>query len=150
MAGRRTSNGEEDMKKRFARAARSGTALGLAVVGLIALAGAGGWGMARAETLVSDVAIVDFDFAPAVFTTTIGSSVAWENTGAFAHTTTSATGAWDSGTIDPGGLFSTTFAVAGMYSYFCGIHPFMQGVIVVTNPYTLTNFLPAVTREVGS
>ena len=46
---------------------------------------------------LSDVAIVDFDFTPAVITITAGSTVRWTNTGSFIHTSTSDTSVWDSG-----------------------------------------------------
>jgi plastocyanin len=40
-------------------------------------------------------------------------------------------GAWNSGSIAPGGSFSRTFSSTGTYSYHCSIHPNMAGTIVV-------------------
>jgi plastocyanin len=48
-----------------------------------------------------------------------------------AHTTTSDDDAWNSGTLQPGDDFTTTFAESGTFSYFCSIHPSMTATIVV-------------------
>ena len=81
----------------------------------------------------ADVSIIDFAFEPQVLTVTVGSTVTWINNGGMAHTTTSDTGLWDSGSLAPGDLFSQTFNAPGSYPYHCSIHGFaMSGVIVVT------------------
>ena len=61
----------------------------------------------------------------------IGESVTWTNTDSVAHTSTSDGGAWNSGTVNPGGRFSFTFQSAGTFSYHCTIHPGMVGTVVV-------------------
>jgi plastocyanin len=48
-----------------------------------------------------------------------------------AHTATSDTGVWDSGTLATGQSYSHTFDQPGTYTYHCTIHPFMKGTIVV-------------------
>jgi len=55
----------------------------------------------------------------------------WTNNDSIPHTTTSNASGWDSGTIQPGGQFSSTFSAAGTFAYHCNIHPGMTGTIVV-------------------
>jgi hypothetical protein len=59
-----------------------------------------------------------------------GTQVIWKNDDNTQHTTTSDTGIWDSGIMNPGQSFSFTFTNPGTYSYFCNVHP-MVGVVVV-------------------
>jgi plastocyanin len=47
------------------------------------------------------------------------------------HTATSDDEVFDSGTLNEGDEFSFTFDEAGTFSYFCQVHPTMQGTIVV-------------------
>jgi plastocyanin len=61
----------------------------------------------------------------------VGETVTWTNTYAEAHTSTSNAGAWNSGTVAPGGRFSFTFQNAGTFPYHCTIHPGMVGTVVV-------------------
>lgn len=80
----------------------------------------------------ADVTIVDFAFEPTLTMTHPGDSVSWSNAGGAPHTVTANDGAFDSGTISPGGDFSVSFATNGFYSYHCSIHPNMHGMIVVS------------------
>jgi YVTN family beta-propeller protein len=77
------------------------------------------------------VDIGKFAFAPATMTVKAGQAITFTNSDPVAHTSTSATGAWDSGDIAPGGSFTTTISQPGTYAYSCSIHPFMQATIVV-------------------
>lgn len=79
-----------------------------------------------------DVTIVDFAFQPMAVSVPAGSTVRWSNTGGAPHTVTAFNGAFDSGTINPGGGFSTTFSAPGTYMYHCTIHPNMVGTVNVT------------------
>ncbi len=100
----------------------------------------GGGGGATA----SDVSIVDYAFSPSSLTIKAGTTVTWTNTGSVAHTTTSNTGAWDSGQLSgstpggpygggsAGGTFQHTFTTAGTYSYHCSNHSSMTATITVT------------------
>jgi plastocyanin len=95
-----------------------------------------GSGCTTSATLAC-VGISDFHFSPATLTIKVGTQVQWTNSGPTAHTTTSNTGAWDSGVISPpsggggyggggstpGGSYTLTFASAGTYSYHCTLHP---------------------------
>ena len=67
----------------------------------------------------------------------VGEKVTWQNLDTFPHTVTSGTpgdgpdGLFDSGLIDTYLYFYYTFEEAGTYDYFCMIHPWMQGKVVV-------------------
>ena len=85
---------------------------------------------ARAGTTHS-IQIVDFAFSPATLTVTAGDTVTWTNVDAMAHTATSTSGAFDSGSLDQGDSFSLTLTAPGTYDYLCTPHPSMTGRIVV-------------------
>jgi plastocyanin len=63
-------------------------------------------------------------------TISVGGTVTWVNNDAVAHTST-ASGQWDSGILQPGGRFSRTFPVAGSFPYLCTLHPNMVGTVNV-------------------
>ena len=72
----------------------------------------------------------------------IGETVTWENNDIVAHTSTGgyadpADGPsgvpWDSSLIGVGQSFSFTFDTAGTYDYFCMIHPWMVGTVIVAD-----------------
>ena len=88
--------------------------------------------LAPTAALAESVSITDFQFSPATVTITAGDSVTWtNNTSSTPHTSTSDTGAWDSGTIDGGASFTHTFSTAGTFAYHCNFHPQMTGTVVV-------------------
>ena len=87
----------------------------------------GGQALAKTE----QISIVDFAFVPAIDTISANDSVRWTNDGAVVHSSTSNTGVWDSGTLNPGQSYTRQFTAVGSYPYFCSFHPFMQGTIVV-------------------
>jgi plastocyanin len=70
-------------------------------------------------------------FAPDGLNVAVGTTVTWKNTDSVAHTSTSDAQGWDSGVVNPGGQFSTSFSTAGTYRYHCAIHPGMIGTVVV-------------------
>ena len=76
-------------------------------------------------------------FIPSPVTIDIGAIVTWENGDTAAHTATagSATdgpsGVFDSSLIMAGSSFSHTFDTAGTYDYFCMVHPWMAGTVIV-------------------
>ena len=73
------------------------------------------------------------------YSTTIskGGTVTWSNDDTAAHTVTSGTpvegpsGAFDSSLMMAGSTFSVTFDQSGEYPYFCMVHPWMVGHIIV-------------------
>ena len=76
-------------------------------------------------------------FIPSVATIEAGGTVTWENTDNAAHTATSGTptdgpdGVFDSSLMMVNGSFSHTFDTAGTYDYFCMVHPWMEGTVIV-------------------
>ena len=64
-------------------------------------------------------------------TVTAGTTVMWTNTDSVPHTTTSDSGAWNSGTMAPGSNFSVLLSTTGTFRYHCSIHPGMMGTITV-------------------
>lgn len=63
--------------------------------------------------------------------------VTWKNTDKAAHTVISGNpqdgpnGLFDSGLILPQATFSQVFEIEGKYEYFCTVHPWLQGTIIV-------------------
>jgi plastocyanin len=70
-------------------------------------------------------------FRPGTMRVNKGTRVVWRNAGARPHTTTSNSGAWDSGTLQPGDTFGRKFRKTGTFRYHCEIHSGMTGKIVV-------------------
>ena len=66
-----------------------------------------------------------------------GSKITWSNDDHVAHTITSGTikegpdGIFDSGLFVSGKAFSHVFEKEGTFDYFCTIHPWMNGIIIV-------------------
>ena len=74
-------------------------------------------------------------FVPQTITVAIGANntVAWVNHDGATHTVTSmGSTLFDSGNIPAGRKYSHTFTQAGTYEYYCTLHPWMKGTIVVT------------------
>jgi len=90
------------------------------------------------------VSVEDFRFNPPTINVQVGGTVVWTNNGRTPHTTTSQSGAWDSGRIDPGRTFSQTFNSVGTFPYICQIHPQqMRGQIVVGSGSTFGGQQPS-------
>jgi len=76
-------------------------------------------------------------FIPSTVVITVGGTVTWENTDTAAHTSSSGTpadgpsGVFDSSLIMAGGSYSHTFDTAGTFDYFCMVHPWMEGTVIV-------------------
>ena len=77
-------------------------------------------------------------FIPSMVTLDVGSEVIWENSDTAAHTITSGTpmegpdGIFDSSLVMAGSSFSHVFEEEGSYDYFCMVHPWMQGMVMVS------------------
>ncbi len=84
-----------------------------------------------ATPALSGVSISNFSFQPQSLQVKVGSTVTWTNNDSTAHTVTSDTGVFDSGTLAVGSTFAFTFTQPGTYTYHCNIHPSMTGTIVV-------------------
>ena len=77
------------------------------------------------------VTIADFHFAPGTTTIHVGDTVTWSNSGPSPHSATARNGTFNTGILHKGQSGSHTFTQAGTFSYFCTVHPFMHGTIVV-------------------
>ncbi len=78
------------------------------------------------------VHIKNFAFVPATITVAAGSTVRFVNDDGEAHTVTADAETFDSGGLDAGDAWSYRFATPGSYPYFCAVHPYMHGTVVVT------------------
>jgi plastocyanin len=83
------------------------------------------------------VTISGMAFSPVSLTVAVGTVVTWTNNDSVAHTVTSDTKVFDSGSITAaggyggGGTYSYTFTAAGTYNYHCTIHSMMTAKIIV-------------------
>jgi plastocyanin len=93
-------------------------------------------GPACAPKSASNPVVLDiaaFAYCPATLTVAAGTEVVWTNADLAAHTVTyeGQDGTVDSGSMAQGQSWSTRFAQAGTYRYYCRFHPGMAGTIVV-------------------
>jgi plastocyanin len=84
----------------------------------------------------ANVTMVNIAFQLEEITIQAGTTVTWTNEDSFPHTVTSGTrdnpsGLFDSGNVAQGETFQFTFKEPGTYEYFCGIHPGMNGTVIV-------------------
>ena len=76
-------------------------------------------------------------FIPATITINPGESVTFANNDSAAHTSTAGTpadgpsGAWDSSIVMMGSAYTTPGLSEGTYPYFCMVHPWMEGLVIV-------------------
>jgi len=75
-------------------------------------------------------------FIPATVTIGVGGMVTFANNDAAAHTSTSGSagnpdGVWDSSLVMMGSAYTTPALDAGEYPYFCMVHPWMTGLVIV-------------------
>jgi len=78
------------------------------------------------------VNIDNFSFTPATLTVPVGTKVTWTNKDDVPHTVVSTNKAFPhSPALDTDESFSSTFAKAGTYEYYCSVHPKMVGKVVV-------------------
>ena len=60
-----------------------------------------------------------------------GDVVTWTNKDISVHTITSNDDLFDSGMMMPGDTFEQTFEDVGLYEYYCMLHPWMTGTVVI-------------------
>ncbi len=80
----------------------------------------------------SGVSIDNYTFVPGNRTIKKGTTVTWTNHDIASHTITGDTGGPQSGLIPQGGRYSYTFTSVGTFPYHCEPHPYMKGIITVT------------------
>ena len=81
------------------------------------------------------VSVGDNFYKPKDLTIKRGQSISWRNEGAVAHTVTSDTDSavkFDSGTLDPRGVYALKPTTPGEITYYCTIHGKVQsGTVTV-------------------
>ena len=70
-------------------------------------------------------------FQPSRIEIAAGTTVAWTNNDQVEHTVTAIDRSFDSGNMAPGTTWRYTFTKPGTYQFFCVVHPFMKGVVIV-------------------
>ena len=70
-------------------------------------------------------------YSPSPLTVKRGTTVTWINNDFTTHTVTEVTNKFDSGVLVPSQVFKHTFNELGIVKYYCTIHPFMSGQIIV-------------------
>ena len=77
-------------------------------------------------------------FEPVVLNVPVGTTVSWKNSDSTLHTVTSGIAEsgtsgtlFDSSYLAAGKTFQYTFSKAGTFDYFCELHPFMKGQVMV-------------------
>ena len=72
------------------------------------------------------------DYAPKGIMIDVGTTVYWVNEDGNAHTATAFDGAFDSGNMSRGAVYSVAFEEPGRYPYGCDYHLDMGGSVMVT------------------
>jgi plastocyanin len=85
---------------------------------------------------VDKVPIKDFLYVPDAITVAIGTKITFTNQDTAPHTATSgqppgADGVFDTGNLTQGESKSVTVTEAGTFAYYCELHPFMKGTVIV-------------------
>lgn len=92
-----------------------------------------GWESLAAASPPAAVTIDSFSFGPGTVTVPRGTTVTWTNKDDDTHTVTSASDPklFKSPALDTDQTFTFTFNQAGTFKYYCSIHPYMQGTVIV-------------------
>jgi plastocyanin len=77
------------------------------------------------------VTIDNFSFAPGDLTVAVGTTVKFVNHDDIPHNIVNKDKVFRSKPLDTDDSYSYTFASAGSFDYFCGLHPKMVGKIIV-------------------
>lgn len=103
-----------------------------------------GAGAAPARAATVEVNVANFAFSPGSVNIAPGDTVTWRFSGPDRdHSSTSDSGQAESWESDPGNpfpnhttgdTFSHTFNATGTFGYFCRVHPYMRGRVVVGAP----------------
>ncbi len=98
--------------------------------------GSGAQQSAGPADAVDKVPIKDFLFKPDAITVPVGTGITFTNEDSAPHTATSgqppgSDGVFDTGTLTKGESKRVTVAKAGTFAYYCQLHPFMKGTVIV-------------------
>ena len=77
------------------------------------------------------ISIMKHNFSLPTVTVPVGGTVTWVNQDEDLHTVVSTAGIFRSPGLDTDETYSYKFTKAGVYQYFCTLHPLMVGKIVV-------------------
>jgi plastocyanin len=77
------------------------------------------------------VHIKDFKFVPATVTVAPGTTITFINDDQEPHTVTATNHSFDSEGLDTNQKWAHAFAKAGSFAYFCEMHPYMHGTVIV-------------------
>ncbi len=83
------------------------------------------------DSVVLDIRISGFDFVPPAETVMLGDYIRWINFDDMPHTSTSDSGQWNSGNLDPGDFYILRMTTPGVFPYHCDYHPSMTDTIFV-------------------
>lgn len=86
---------------------------------------------AASAAATATVHIKNFAFVPASLTVAPGTAVTFVNDDDEPHTVTAVDKSFDSEGLDTHQTWTHAFAKAGTYAYFCEMHPYMHGTVVV-------------------
>ena len=73
----------------------------------------------------------NFAFVPSTVRIKPGDAVEWINDDNDAHTVDSTAKLFQSGGLDTHDHWTRVFADAGSFAYFCDLHPYMKGTVIV-------------------
>ncbi|SHH57344.1 cupredoxin domain-containing protein [Bradyrhizobium erythrophlei] len=88
-------------------------------------------GAVAAQDATNVITIDNFTFTPPELTVAVGTTVKWVNHDDIPHLVVNKDKAFRSKALDTDDSFSYTFASAGTFDYFCGLHPHMVGKVIV-------------------
>lgn len=108
----------------------------LAAVALFAaltMSGTSAYADVSVEILDAPLPPEEWSFNPRLVEIGVGEYVTWSNAGLDAHDVTTDDQLLASGPLLPGEGFSFYFELPGEFSYFCSLHPWMLGKVIVTD-----------------
>lgn len=70
-------------------------------------------------------------YLPDVIRVKAGTTITWTNDDTIIHTVTDVGGTFDSGIVQPNTSWNHTFDTKGQFQYFCTLHPWMKGEVIV-------------------
>jgi len=125
----------EDRGQGFGRRAAARFAVSRAVIVAMLIGPIVGAMLAVASVAAQDTANVitihNFTFTPPELTVAVGTTVKWVNHDDIPHTVVNKDKVFRSKALDTDDSYSFTFASAGTFDYFCGLHPHMVGKVIV-------------------
>jgi plastocyanin len=89
------------------------------------------FGTVAAQDATNVITIDNFTFTPKELTIAVGTTVKWVNHDDIPHTVVEKKTTFRSKALDTDDSYSFTFATAGTFDYFCGLHPHMVGKVIV-------------------